>query len=336
MNGNILVTGAAGFIGRSVVNMLADRGYSVMALDNFRFSNKDQVPRRSGVAWMDGDTRDFGLVSKLVESADGIIHLAAPSSFLMHEENDLEACGFTLMGFKTVMEAAKKHGHKKVVWASTSAVYEEWQKAPRVPFHEALPIDPPDSKAGCKWWCEQEAERYRTRYGIEYVAFRPFSVYGVGEHTKLGYANVTSLFTWAMMAGKQPVVWGDGTQTRDFIFVEDVARAFVMALEKEDVPSGAYNLGMGVEHTFNQVIDIAAAQLGFAAQPHYVDFELQIYALRLWADMTKTHQVLGFTPQISLDEGIALIIEATNALAPAVRDQLNLGMQQMYFESLPR
>lgn len=335
MNGNILVTGAAGFIGRSLVSMLADKGYRVMALDNFRFSNEDQIPRHANITWITGDTRDFGLVSRLVESADGIIHLAAPSSFLMHEENDLEASGFTLMGYKTLMEAAKKHGHRKVVWASTSAVYEEWQKEPRVPFHEDLAINPPDSKAGCKWWCEQEAERYRTRYGIEYVAFRPFSVYGVGEHTKLGYANVTSLFTWAMMAGQHPVVWGDGTQTRDFIFVEDVARAFVMALEN-DVPSGAYNLGYGVETRFNTVIEIAAQQLGFDAKPQYVDFELQIYALRLWADIKKAKELLGFEAQISLEEGIARIIQATNELPQEVRSKLNLGMQQMYYEGLPR
>lgn len=335
MNGTILVTGAAGFIGRSLVSQLVEKGYRVLALDNFRFSNEDQIPRHERIEWVNGDTRDFTLMSRLVSSCDGIIHLAAPSSFLMHEENDLEACGFTMMGYKTLMEAAKKHGHRKVVWASTSAVYEEWQLPPRVPFHEELPINPPDSKAGCKWWCEQEAERYRTRYGIDYVAFRPFSVYGVGEHTKLGYANVTSLFTWAMMAGQQPVIWGDGTQTRDFIFVEDVARAFVMALE-QTVPSGAYNLGFGIEHTFNDVVAIAAKQLGFDAHPQYVDFELQIYALRLWADMAKTTEVLGFTPRITLEEGIARIIQATNELPRAVREKLNLGMQQMYYETLPR
>jgi len=335
MSGNVLVTGAAGFIGRSVVQMLVKKGYRVIALDNFRFSNENQVPRDPAIQWVEGDTRDFQLVSELVEQADHIIHLAAPSSFLMHEENDLEACSFTMMGFKTLMEAAKKHGHRKVVWASTSAVYEEWQKEPRVPFHEGLVINPPDSKAGCKHWCELEAERYRTRYGIEYVAFRPFSVYGVGEHTKLGYANVTSLFTWAMMAGHQPVVWGDGTQTRDFIFVEDVACAFVMAME-QDVESGVYNLGFGVEHTFNDVIHIAANQLGFDVRPRYVDFELQIYALRLWADTSIVEKKLGFVPFVSLEEGVARIIAATNALPSSVREELNLGIQQMYFESLPR
>ncbi|MCH8055457.1 MAG: NAD-dependent epimerase/dehydratase family protein, partial [Deltaproteobacteria bacterium] len=120
----VLVTGAAGFIGRTLVQMLADRGYHVTALDNFRFSNKDQVTTHANVRWVTGDTRDWTLVEGLVSEVDAVIHLAAPSSFLMHEENDLEACNFTIMGFKTVMEAVRKHKIPKVVWASTSAVYE--------------------------------------------------------------------------------------------------------------------------------------------------------------------------------------------------------------------
>lgn len=333
MTETVLVTGAAGFIGRSVVKILLERGYRVLGLDNFSFSNEDQVLRDPRITWYTGDTRDFGLMRGLVNRADHVIHLAAPSSFIMHEEDDLSACNFTMMGFKTLMEAVRAEKKKKVVWASTSAVYEEWGKAPRVPFHEDLPLDPPDSKAGCKHWCEQEAWRYHNRYGINFVAFRPFSVYGVGEHTKLGYANVTSLFTWAMMGGNHPVVWGDGMQTRDFIFVEDVARAFVDAMEK-DVPSVALNLGFGKEHTFNDVIDIASKQLGFDAKPTYVDVPIQIYAQRLWADTTLIEKVLGFKPHVTLEEGIERIIRATNELPQRVREKLNLDIQQMYFEKL--
>lgn len=327
----VLVTGAAGFIGRSVVHMLVEKGYHVLALDNFRFSNEDQVPVGPEIEWVNGDTRDWELVSSLVARSQHIIHLAAPSSFLMHEENDLEACSFTMMGFKTIMEAARKHGKRKVVWASTSAVYEEWDRPPRVPFHEGLELNPPDSKAGCKHWCELEARRYSNRYGITCIGFRPFSVYGVGEHTKLGYANVTSLFTWAMMDGRHPVVWGNGDQTRDFIFVEDVARAFIMAMEK-DLPTCELNLGFGLEHTFNEVIEISGRQLGFIPEPRYIDVPIQIYAHRLWADTKLVRDVLGFTPRVTLKEGISRIIEATKALPPEVRKELY--DQQMYFEGL--
>lgn len=329
----VLVTGAAGFIGRSVVNLLVARNYRVIGLDNFSFSNEAQIPHHANIEWHQGDTRDSALVRSLVGRADHIIHLAAPSSFLMHEEDDLNACSFTMMGFKTLMEAARALGKKKVVWASTSAVYEEWQKAPRVPFQEDMVLNPPDSKAGCKHWCELEARRYSNRYGITCIAFRPFSVYGVGEHTKLGYANVTSLFTWAMMAGHHPVIWGDGSQTRDFIFVEDAARAFVMAMEK-DISTCELNLGFGKEHTFNDVIEISANQLGFDPHPTYIDVPIQIYAERLWADTERIKSVLGFEPIVTLEEGVSRIIDATNRLPPDVRQTLDLGVQQMYFEHL--
>lgn len=333
--GSVLVTGGAGFIGRSLVQQLADDGYGVMALDSFHFSNQSQLFDHPRVSWVEGDTRNYELVLGLVDAADHIIHLAAPSSFIMHEENDLQACTFTLIGFKTVMEAMRKSGKRKIVWASTSAVYETWKGDSRVPFHEDLPIDPPDSKAGCKWWCEQEAKRYATRFGFTSIAFRPFSVYGKGEHTKGGYANVTSLFVWAMMAGYDPIVWEDGSQTRDFIYVDDAARAFKMAME-DDKLSGhvSLNLGFGVDYSFLDVVRIIGEELGVEPKPQFVPIPIQIYAHLLLSDNSKLERELGFKPEIDLRSGIRRIIEATNALPDQVKEELNLKVQQHYFESL--
>jgi UDP-glucose 4-epimerase len=324
LGAKLLVTGAAGFIGRTLVKQLAESGYCIDALDSFRFSNRSQIYTHKNINWVEGDTRDWELVSKLTQGKQAIIHLAAPSSFLMHEENDLEACEFTLMGFKTVMEAAKKHAVKKVVWASTSAVYE---RNP-VPYHEAMTLNPPDSKAGCKLFCEQEARRYSERYGINCIGLRPFSVYGVGEHTKGGYANIVSLFTWAIMHGEQPVVWGDGSQTRDFIFVEDAATLFQKALEL-DIPTQELNVGFGQEHSFNEVIQCIAQLLDKEVKPRYVPVPIKIYAHRLWADMRKTESLLGFKPSIDLRHGVEKIIQVTKAL-----NDNQLREKQHYYLSL--
>jgi len=333
--GKVLVTGGAGFIGRSLVQQLADDGYEVMALDSFHFSNQSQLFQHDLVEWIRGDTRNVDLVEYLMKSADRVIHLAAPSSFIMHEENDLQACEFTLIGFKTIVDAMRHHGKKKLVWASTSAVYEIWKGDPRVPFHEGLDIDPPDSKAGCKWWCEQEAKRCVDRFGFTSTAFRPFSVYGKGEHTKGGYANVTSLFVWAMMAGYDPIIWGDGSQTRDFIYVDDAARAFKLAMEDENLSGHTtLNLGFGKEHSFLDVARIVGEELGVEPNPQFVDIPIQIYAHRLLSDNTKLERELGFKPEVDLRSGIKRIIEATNALSPETRKQLDLDMQQHYFERL--
>lgn len=321
---SLLVTGAAGFIGRTLVKQLAESGYCLDALDSFRFSNRNQIYRHKNIRWVEGDTRDWNLISELVEGKQAIIHLAAPPSFLMHEENDLEACEFTLMGFKTIMEAAKKHGIKKVVWASTSAVYERNQ----VPYHEEMLLNPPDSKAGCKLFCEQEARRYSERYGITCIGLRPFSVYGIGEHTKGGYANIVSLFTWAIMHGAEPVIWGDGSQTRDFIFVEDAATFFKKALEST-IPTQELNVGSGTEYSFNEVVQTIAKLLNKKIKPHYVPIPIKIYAHRLWADMRKTEALLNFKSTIDLVQGIEKIIAATKALNSEM-----LSNKQHYYLSL--
>lgn len=322
---DLFLTGGAGFIGRSLVKMLADKGYKLTVLDNYRFSNQSQLFEHKNVNWVSGDTRNWELVSSLVKGKDAVIHLAAPSSFLMHEENDLEACHFTLMGFKTVMEAMRKHGIPKIVWASTSAVYERND----VPYVENMILNPPDSKAGCKLFCEQEARRYSERYGITCIGMRPFSVYGVGEHTKGGYANVVSLFSWAMLNDERPVLWGDGSQTRDYIFVEDAARAFVLALEK-DIETQELNVGYGVEHTFNQVVDIINQELGKNLDPIYVPVPIKIYAHRLWADMAITEKAIGFKPQINLREGIKRVLKFTREL----QDSQKLTDMQHYYLNL--
>lgn len=323
----IFLTGGAGFIGRCLVRMLADKGYKVTALDNYRFSNQHQLFEHKNVEWVQGDTRNWELVSSLVKGKDAVIHLAAPSSFLMHEENDLEACNFTLMGFKTVMEAIKKHGIPKIVWASTSAVYERNE----VPYIESMILNPPDSKAGCKLFCEQEARRYSERYGVTCIGMRPFSVYGVGEHTKGGYANVISLFSWAMLRNERPVLWGDGSQTRDYIFVEDAARCFMLALEK-DIETQELNVGYGVENTFNEVVEIINQETGKNLSPIYVPVPIKIYAHRLWADMARAKKVLGFEPQISLREGIKRVLDFTRQL----KDSEQLTHMQHYYLNLEK
>lgn len=333
--GRVLVTGGAGFIGRSLVEQLANDGYLVTALDSYHFSNQSQLFNHPAVDWLEGDTRDKELVLGLVDAADHIIHLAAPSSFIMHEEDDLQACTFTLIGFKTIMEAMRRCGKRKIVWASTSAVYELWNQPPRVPFHEGLSIDPPDSKAGCKSWCEQEAKRYATRFGFTSIAFRPFSVYGKGEHTKGGYANVTSLFVWAMMAGYDPIIWGDGSQTRDFIYVDDAARAFKMAMENDTLTGHIpLNLGFGVDHSFLDVVRMIGEELGVEPVPQFVEIPIQIYAHLLLSDNTKLERTLGFKPEIDLRSGIRRIIEATRALPSETKSQLKLDLQQCYFKKL--
>jgi nucleoside-diphosphate-sugar epimerase len=179
---------------------------------------------------------------------------------------------------------------------------------------------------------EEMAAQYSERYGIRAIGLRPFSVYGPDEVSKAGYANVISLFSWAMAAGRTPVVWGDGDQTRDFIFVDDAAAGFVTALDS-NVQGGVFNLGTGRETSFNEVLALINRQLGTAYQAEYLEVPISIYAYRLQADTGRMEQILGFRPAVTVEDGVSRTVEAATEL---VRDESRLAEMQLYFESLPR
>jgi nucleoside-diphosphate-sugar epimerase len=329
MSKQILVTGGWGFIGRSLVRQLVQLGHETTVLDNFRIGGPRHIPQdiAGSVNWIQGDCRDRGLVSDLIAGKDAVVHLAAPSSFLMYEEDPVEGTVITIEGFLNVLEGVRQHGVSDLVYASTSAVYE----GNPLPYHEEMSLDPPDLKALSKKVNEEMATQYARRYGIRAIGLRPFSVYGPDEFSKGGYANIISLFAWAMVAGKAPVVWGTGDQTRDFIYVEDAARAFIAAMES-DVDSGVFNLGTGIETSFNEVITLINRFLGAELEPEYVSVPISIYAYRLWADTIRTEKVLSFKASTSVEEGVRRLVEHAQE---QLEDGEKLAEMQMYFEQLP-
>lgn len=326
---NVLVTGGAGFIGRNMIAQMVQDGYTITALDNYKIGGKEFLADdiKDQVNWVEGDSRDYPLVAELSKGKDGIIHLAAPSSFLMYEEDPTDGASVTTQGFLNILEAVRRNDVGKLVYASTSAVYE----GNPVPYTEEMTLVPPDLKALSKKWNEEAAQQYADRYGITAIGLRPFSVYGHDEFSKGGYANVISLFVWAALSGATPVVWGDGQQTRDFIYVTDAARAFQLALE-QDLKTQEFNVGTGLETTFNRTLHLIGAELGVELTPRYVPTPIAIYAERLWADTRKAENLLGFHPSVTVEEGVRRVI----ASAREYSDRWpKLGTQQMYFETLP-
>lgn len=303
----ILVTGAGGLIGRSVLMLLVERGHHVVALDRDFARGRSLVPAeiRDQVRWVEADTRDQAALEQALEGTRRVIHLAAGPSFLMYEEEPIQQTSNAIQGFHNLVEASSKRAIDSIVYASTSAVYE----GNDLPYREDMTVKPPDLKAFAKKVNEDLAELYSCRYGIRMLGMRPFSVYGDSEMSKGRYANVVSLFAWALAAGRQPVVWGDGNQTRDFVFVEDVARAFVLATESS-LRTQVLNVGTGVETTFNEIIAMLAHDLNVRSSPIYTDVPIAIYARRLLADTSRCQELLAFKPEVSLEDGAARVIEA--------------------------
>jgi nucleoside-diphosphate-sugar epimerase len=319
---DILVTGASGLIGKAVVKSLLRRQRSVLALDLRSDPLFKQLPS-DRVTFVQGDCRTPTLVDQLVSRVGAVVHLAAPSSVLMYEEQPGESSLNTVQSFITVVEAMKSHGVNKIVHASTSAVYE----GNPLPYRESMSIDPPDLKAQSKKLTELIADRYSAKYGITSIAMRPFSVYGDDESHKGQRANILSLFAWAMVAKSPPVVWSDGEQTRDFIHADDVAEAFCLALESS-IGSQPINVGTGIETTFNQAIAMINKLTRQDLQAEYRTAPISIYARRLLSDNSVARRELNFKPGIPLEKGIRRLVDTAKHL---VRERSRLGVEQHYF-----
>jgi UDP-glucose 4-epimerase len=171
-----------------------------------------------------------------------------------------------------------------------------------------MPLNPPDLKSLSKKFNEEMAHYYSSRYGINAIGMRPLNVYGNEEFSKGPFANTVSLFVWAILCGHQPVIWGDGSQTRDFIYVDDVARVFQLALES-NLGTQEFNVGTGIETRIIDVIPIIQRVVGnYTLAPIYFPVPIDIYAERLVANMDHSEKVLGFRAEINLEEGIKKVV----------------------------
>ena len=307
----VLITGGAGLIGRRIVVELCRLGYDVSIYDNLQMGSIDEFkPIKDKLDIYNGDIRNYKKLSSAVSRCDQVLHLAAPSSMIMYLETPIESTLVTYQGFLNLIEAMRRHNVNKLVFASTSAVYEGLP----VPWREDMVVFPPDLKALSKLQNEEVAHLYANRYGITSVAVRPLSVYGTGEYTKKGYANIISLFVWAILNGNRPIIWGDGTQTRDFIHVDDAAKLFVRIIEwnkfnQEEGGFEVFNLGTGIETSFNEIVMIINELLGTEYEPIYTPVPIDVYSKRILADMEKVRKILGWCHSISVRKGIQMTID---------------------------
>lgn len=313
----ILVTGAAGHIGSHMTRYLLNQGHEIVVLDNLSFGSRENIKDLEGkITWIQGDMRKIEDVMKAMEGVDVVNHQGGPSSMLMYVDEPVDRTYSTVIGFLNILEAMRKLDVKKIVYASSGGVYE----GNPCPHHENLPLNPPDLKALAKKFVEDMANLYTTQYGIKSVGIRPFMVYGDNEKSKGEYASTISLFVWMMLKKENPTVWADGNQMRDFIHVDDVVRAYALAMEKDFPKAEVFNAGTGVETSMNQVIQHINEYLGTNYTPIYVPPKLPVYTRRSLADPTKAEKVLGFKAEIPVKEGIARVIRANGGPAKGVNE----------------
>jgi UDP-glucose 4-epimerase len=235
-----------------------------------------------------------------------IYHLGIPSSSPMYKRNPC-LVGEAINGFISVYELARRSG-SRVVYASSSSLY----NGILPPHREDLAIGVTDYYTEARLAMERMAELYQRLYGIASVGLRFFSVYGPREGSKKQYANMVTQFLWDMKAGKRPLVYGDGTQTRDFTYVLDVVRAMRLAMDSDY--HGILNVGTGEAWSFNEVIELLNRMMDLSLEAQYTENPIKNYVLQTLADTAKAERTIGFKSRFGLKEGIGELIR--NFLPP--------------------
>lgn len=302
-----LVTGGAGFVGSTIVDhLLAAGAAEVRVLDNFvrgSWDNLSEVTGRGEVKVIEGDIRDVATVAAATAGVDYLFHQAA-LRITRCAEAPREAIDVLIGGTLNVLEAAVRHKVKKIVAASSASVYGD---PSHLPMDESHPFNNRTMYGAGKIANEQMLRAFYEMYGLPYVAFRYFNIYGPRMDLTGVYTEVLIRWLDAIDSGKPPVIFGDGLQSMDFVFVDDVARANLLAMSSE-VTDEVFNVGTGVETTLNQLCDVLLRVTNSPLRPVYQEPRKVANVRARRAGIEKAEKMLGFRYRVGLEEGLRELI----------------------------
>ena len=295
----ILVTGGAGFIGSNIANSLVDDN-EVIVVDNEYLGDSENL-RPEVEFWntsvLNDDLPTYGV--------DVVFHLAALSSYQMHEDDASEGAKVNVEGFVNTVEQAYESGCDTVVYASTSSIY----GSQTTPTAEDYRPEVNTGYEASKMAREEYAEYFSNHYDMNMCGLRLFSVYqGASEDHKGEFANVITQFAQKILDGKSPVLYGDGKQTRDFTHVDDIVDGFVLSAEKQ--LNGIYNVGTGERYSFLQVVDMLNEEFDKDIKPEFIENPIpeDVYVHDTCADNAKLRDE-GWEPDVTFEEGIQRVCE---------------------------
>lgn len=305
----ILVTGAAGLVGSTICDQLTKEGVSeIVALDNFSrgvSKNLDWAMKNGKVTLVNGSINDRVLLEKSMQGVDVLFHQAAIRITQCAEEPRL-ALEVMVDGTFNVLEAAVKAGVKKTVAASSASVY---GMATKFPTPEDHPLHANRTLYGAaKAFNEQLLRSFNEMYGLNYVALRYFNVYGVRMSIQGQFTEVHVKWMNKIANGEPPLILGDGSTTMDFIYIDDVARANLLAA-KAEVTDEIFNIGSGMETSLNQLATALLKAMGSGLKPQYGPERKVNPVPRRLADTTKAQKLLRFEAEVSLEEGLKRLVE---------------------------
>jgi UDP-glucose 4-epimerase len=301
-----VVTGGAGFIGSNIVQQLAEEGQEVRAVDNLATGHRENLKALGKAARLfEGSVCDGALLRKAFDGADYVLHQAALASVPRSVADPLATNHVNVEGTLQVLEAARECGVRRVVYASSSSVYGD---APTLPKREDMTPRPKSPYAVSKLAGEQYCQVYNGVFGLETVALRYFNVFGPRQDPASQYAAVIPIFVRCIAAGQAPKVYGDGEQSRDFTYVDDVAAANVQAAQAEGAAGAVCNLGRGERHTLNELLELLQEIIGRRVKAQYGP-DRAGDVKHSEADITRAREAFGYAPQVTFEEGLRRTVE---------------------------
>jgi len=312
-----VVTGGAGFIGSNTVDELVKRGHSVVVLDDLSAGKEENLAEvRNKITFIKGSITDIEVVRKAMHEAEYVLHLAARTSVPRSVKDPIESNRINIDGTLNVLVAARDAKVKRIVFAASSSAYGETPTLPKVETMRPMPISP---YGVTKFVGELYLQTFGRCYGLENVCLRYFNVFGPRQDPGSPYSGVLAKFCTAFLEETQPMIFGDGEQTRDFTYVENAVQANLLACEAPNVTGKVFNVGVGGRVSLNQVIELLGKISGTRLEVKY-DPPRDGDIRDSQADITQARELLGYDPRVDFEEGLRRTFEwyrATQAKAHA-------------------
>jgi nucleoside-diphosphate-sugar epimerase len=302
-----LITGGAGFIGSHLVKHVLGAGGNVRVVDNLSTGFAKRLSQiRDSVQLVTADLADNSVAAEVVKDVDYVLHQAAVPSVQRSVVDPVGTNRSNVTATLNLLENSRKAGVRRFVYAASSSAYGDTEVLPK---SEDMPANPLSPYALQKWVGERYCKLYHELYGLETVSLRYFNVFGPGQDPYSEYSAVVPKFTTKLLAKEPITVYGDGEQSRDFTYIDNVIQANLLALRAPNAPGEVCNIGCGQSVTLNQLIQILEELLKVRAQVTYAPAKPGDVRHSL-ADITKATRVLGYVPETEVEEGLRKTVKA--------------------------
>ena len=300
-----LVTGGSGFIGSHLCHKLLEEGHKVRVLDNLSSGKRKNLAGiDSEIEWFEGELCDKEVLDRCLQGVEYVLHHAAVASVQTSVERPLFEQEVNVVGTLDLLEAARRAGVRRLVFAASAAAY---GNNLQVPKREDMLPSPESPYAISKLTGEHYCRVYSSIYGLETVCLRYFNVFGPRQDPASPYSGVISIFAERMLAGRAPTIFGDGKQTRDFVYVQDVAAANMLACRVTSAQGQIYNIGSGRSVDIRELIEALNGALETQLEPEFAEARSGDVRASL-ADISRARTELGYEPSTDLYEGLRRVV----------------------------